>query len=609
MDSYDMIVSPDDLSGIWMLPNDSISGLERLTARWLPVPASLFIDPDHPQALLIGEGRRQDSTWAPVGFPYDMLRFPMWITAPMGRGKSVLLITMLRSLLRAGAGFLFMDCKAGDMIPSVLAQIPLDREGDVIVVTTTGSQATGTDMRVAINLLWPSLRETLRLEADVVASQFIGILATLDSNLMRSPGMMQFAQMSLLALLHGEPRPTVAHLARFFADESYRSEICERLTDPSLMHVRDFWERRFPSLPSSQLSSIPALERRLDRLTTSPLLQPMMIAQGCSIDLRRIMDTGRILLMGVTGGDGEETRVIVSLLLQQLVLAALSRSTIPESERRDWPIFVDEVQIIAQANEQILQVMLSQLRSMRIGQCYVHQGMGQLPKSVLSVLQDNAQNRIIMGSEANDAQAFARLYGAGQRLTPTDFANLEVHPRHGYAMHIYAKTVGTGLWSVRPLPPPPPVDDPPYPPVYLPWQSIRAPARSAADQSYDDLYEQVTAAASLSDKVALLLPLLEHPDPELFAGYCRRTAAHRAAQRQVILDHPGIIPEDPTISDPTQRALERKRRRIQILSDLEAALPREETAALATAIFAQRRTMLDPAPAPRRRSSAKGGTS
>lgn len=584
-DVHETLLGPAELASLWSLPFASLPDIERISSRWLAAPAIAFVDPNRPEALTIGVARRQDGTWAPVGLLYPQLRFPMWITAPMGRGKSVLLLNMVSRLLRANAGFMVMDCKASELIyQGVLPLVPLEREGDVQIITTGSITATGEDMRVALNLLWPSLRQRLGIGPDELVSVMINVLATIDPTLRQGAGMQQFAQMGLLALIHGESAPTLAHLVRFFSDETYRETICASLTDPSLVQIRDFWERRFPEMPSGQTGSLAAFERRLDRLLASPIVQPMVIAAGCSIDMRSAMDQRGIILMGVTSGSGEDTRVIVSLILQQLVLAALSRAVLPESERADWPLIVDEVQIIAEANEPIFATILSQFRSMRIGQCYVHQGLGQLPDSVLSALQDNAQNRVILGSEANDARKYASLYGAAQGITVGDFASLEVHPQHGYALHAYAKLAGTDLFSFRPPAPPPPPDDPPYPDVFVDWQQIRAPATNALDQELDHLIEFVRTLP-LEQAVQRLLPLALDPDPNVFAAYCRRTAAHRAAQREFILANPGCIPSDTRIADPDARARDRKVRRITILSALRSALPRVETATMAAAIF------------------------
>ena len=580
-----MHLSAAEIATLWHPPSsDQTERVEGVAARWMPAPAGAFIDARDRRQIAVGEARKSDGTWAPVGFSYDRLRFVNWVTAPMGRGKSELLRNILKGLLDADAGFMALDCKAKDLVNTTLPLIPLSREGDVVLVDLEGSTVTGEDLRVSMNLLTPSLGRSLGVEPSMMASIILGIFATLDPNFSSAVGIQQFANMGMLALLGGETNPTLMHLIRFFGDEDYRAQVCSRLPG-AYLQVADFWERRFGEMPEAQKSSLASFERRLDRMLSYPELQAMLVAPGCSVDLRKLMDSKGILLMGISASQGDIATIAITLLLTQLRLAALSRTNVPEANRPDWPMIIDEVQIVANSNADLFKVMLSQFRSMRIGQILVHQGLSQIGGEVMGPLSDNAAFRTIFGCEANDAGTYAGIYG-GQGLTREDFVGMEVHPKYGYALHSYLRFQGGPLFSSRPLPMAQPLDEPAPEPVYLDWRTVRAPARSALDKDLDHKMAGFSEFARVNWDLAVeRLGIAAMSRPEQFDLYCARTKAHRQTQRQFILDNPGCIRMDTDIADAEARRIDQKTRRIKILSSLGSGVPRLETTALAWSLL------------------------
>jgi len=577
----DTVWSLTDLRALWAIGTPSTK-IARQTAKWIPPPASAFVpQPPPPGTVVLGTGQRIDGTWHPVGVHYDQFRFPCWITAPMGRGKSVMLTRLMQACLINDAGFCFIDCKARDLIDTaVLPMIPLHRERDVRLVDPLGVSIGGQHMHVTMNLLSPEFWRTLGLPVEAVEPMVTAAIGSLDPYFSRSPAMQVFAKMGMLAVLYGDDRPSLGRLLRFYTDENYRNAVCTHpafTMNPNIQHIARYWLHDFPNQTATEKSPLTAFCRRLYKFLAG--MQTIFAAPGCSVQLRKSMDTGQIVLMGVSGGAGEDMRVFVSFFLQQLVLSAMSRS---ETHRPDYPLIVDEVHILANANADILQIMLSQLRSFRIGQVYVHQNIGQLNEAVLEPLQGNAGYRIILGCEGSDAARLAQMYG-DSGLVAADFSGMEVHPTGGYAEHAYVKFQNTGLFSIRPGGPPPPPDDPEYPDVDADWTTIRAPRTDPSDARLDQLYDEIVAlqrTTPVGEQHAIhRLADVARTDPAMFEAYCARSAAHRAAQRAWILDHPGCIPPPNPHADPQRQRDDRKRQRITILSALESYVPKVETMA------------------------------
>ena len=378
-----MILSVAELATLWGPPTAEIIDLiETVSARWLPVPATAFIDPADPRNLVLGYGEKSDGSWAPIGMPYDLLRYVLWVTAPMGRGKSEWLKWLFKELFKAGSGLMALDCKGTDLVNGTIPLIPLHREKDVAILDLNGVRLNGEHLFAAMNLLSGDFGRALGIDYDTQASTVLSFFSSLDERFDNAPGMQNFATMGMLALMEGEPNATMQHLVRFYADEDYRNLVCQNLTNKQ---VQDFWLTRFPQMSGQDTGSLVSFQRRIDLLLTYPALAALMVAPGCSINLRELMDSGGILLAGISAKDGKIASIAATLLLTQMTLAALSRTNVPESQRPDWPVVIDEAQIVFEKNPGMAPIIFSQLRAMRIGTTVVHQNEEQLA-SILSVL-------------------------------------------------------------------------------------------------------------------------------------------------------------------------------------------------------------------------------
>jgi len=585
-----MQLSAAELATLWGPPTPAIADLiETVAARWLPAPATAFIDPSNPRNLVLGYGQKSDGSWAAIGCAYDLLRYVCWVTAPMGRGKSEWLKHLFAGIFQARAGLLALDCKGTDLVSGTIPLIPLNREKDVAILDLNGVRCNGEHLFAAMNLLSAEFGRALGVDYDTQASTVLSFFASLDDRFDRAPGMQSFATMGMLALLEGEPNATLQHLVRFYADEDYRRQLCEPASFTNAA-VKDFWLARFPLMASQDISSLVSFQRRIDLLLTYPAIAALTIAPGCSINLRELMDTGGILLAGISAKDGKIASIAATLLLTQMTLAALSRTNVPESQRPDWPVVIDEAQIVFAQNPGMAPIIFSQLRAMRIGTVVVHQNIEQL-KNILGVLGGNAQSRLILGAEMDDATTYGNNYRA-LGLVKEDFLNMERFE------HQYMKLYGADamLFSARMPPLVAPLDEPPPTREYANWRTVRAPARTADDRRFDAALASFKELAVLDPNAAIQrLGQLAMRDPAAYAAYCARTKGHRMAQRQFILDHPGCIMN--------------KEQRIRTLSALRIGVPRTETQALQWALLLQARTAADAraARAADAKASRKGG--
>lgn len=578
-------LSSPELAALWQPPPSGLN-VQRVPSRWI-VPRDqrrVEIDrtkPDAAEFVELGKILNMQDEWVSAGCSYRDFRFLCHVTAPMGRGKSEWLKKLFAQLMDIGCAVIMIDCKGTDLVNTSIPLIPLAREKDVRLMEISGSMITGEPMFPAMNMFSPAFARSMGLNNSKLASTLMQVFNVIDSRFRDATIMPLFASMGILALLESESKATLAHLMRFFYDDDYREDCLRRVKNPT---VHQFWSIRFPMMEKQQLTPLRGFENRVDRLLAFEEISSLMLAPGCSIDIRQIIDNNGILLSGIKVSDGEISDLAAMLLLTQLQIAALSRNNVPESQRPDAVMVADEAQIPYNKVPELGAVQFAQFRALRVGSIIVHQNMEQLTSVELrSALEGNAQIRVILGTEARDASMYAGLYGEG--LSAEDYTGMEKF------YHEFLKIHGP-IFSARMPGLVKPLDEALPPAVYTDWRTMRAPARNALDRRLDDMigtFQMMIRADGDSREKAI--QRLAGLDDGLFDEYCRRTRLHRLAQAQFILENPGCIPVDQTLT-PYEAMIAQKDLRIRTLNALRFMVPMVETAALKRKIMQETQASL-----------------
>ena len=114
-----------------------------------------------------------------------------------------------------------------------------------------------------------------------------------------------------------------------------------------------------------------------------------MIGQSkSSFDFRKVMDEGKILLISLAKGRiGEENSSFLGLLMvPRLLVAAMSRQDIPQDQRRDFFLYVDEFQNFATPD---FAQILSEARKYRLNLTVANQFIGQIDEEVKNAIFGN----------------------------------------------------------------------------------------------------------------------------------------------------------------------------------------------------------------------------
>ncbi|MFV9507360.1 MAG: type IV secretory system conjugative DNA transfer family protein [Oscillochloridaceae bacterium umkhey_bin13] len=345
-----------------------------------------------------------------------------------------------------------------------------------------------------------------------------------------------------------------------------------------------FWQITFPQIGEMQRTSLDALLRRFDNLLTTETTRYLLTQPRSTMDFRRAMDEGLIVLMPMPDMTlGGMANLIGMLMFQAIVRAAFGRAG-SDQTRLTCPLIADEFQVfIGTGDVADLRTALTRLRSLGIAGIYAHQSLIQLGE-LRDEMLINAASRVMLQTMEPDASIYAKQY-AVSGLSAADIAGQDPH-EHQY-LTLRCAGQSTGVCSVVPLPWPEA-----EPPQVLPapsraWQAILPPVVEPADEVLVALIYGFDTAVDHATRAAMVADLAQMPEAE-WVYLCARWDTIRAAQRAHLLAHPGCIPDQ----------MERQR----WLSRLWAATPR----LLAAAQYQRQRWAIEPA-APTERGDGRRG--
>src|SRR2546428_9793492 len=117
----------------------------------------------------------------------------------------------------------------------------------------------------------------------------------------------------------------------------------------------------------------------------------MLCSSGTSLNVRRLMDEGKILLFSLSDGllGEENAELLGQLVVAKIQLAAMSRANVPPSERRFFTLIADEFQRFAQSAATSYEQMLSRARKYGVGLVLAHQQTGQIPEQLMRGILGN----------------------------------------------------------------------------------------------------------------------------------------------------------------------------------------------------------------------------
>ncbi len=297
------------------------------------------------------------------GVKEDDRRRHMYVIGKTGMGKSNMLENMAIQDIRNGKGVCVVD-PHGEFAEKMVRAIPAARINDLVYFNPSDKE-----FPVAFNIL-ESVDEDKKT---LVASGMMGVFKKIWPDVW-SPRMEYILNNTILALLD-YPGSTMLGVNRMMSDKDFRKRVYPKIKDPV---VKSFWINEFDQWDDKfRKEAVAAIQNKVGQFLSSFVIRHIVGQPKSTIDMREIMDNGKILIVNLSKGRiGEDAmRLLGGMVVTKIQLAAMGRVDIPEEERRDFYLYVDEFQNFA---TEAFANILSEARKYRLSLILAHQYINQL---------------------------------------------------------------------------------------------------------------------------------------------------------------------------------------------------------------------------------------
>jgi len=312
----------------------------------------------------------------------------LYIVGKSGVGKSKLLELFMRQDITYGHGICLID-PHGDEINAILDYIPKERIEDVCIIDPTDL-----DFPASFNPLAnvdPLFKFQLTQGLIEVFQKQFGANWT--------PRLEHVFRFTYLALLD-YPHATMRGMISMLTDRNYRQKVVEYITDDM---VKRFFAIEFADWSEKfDTDAIIPLVNKLGQFLSDPLLRNIFGQKQNKIDISELMNQQKIILINLSKGRlGEENSSFLgSMFLTKIKQAGMERAAIPEKDRIDFYLYVDEFQnVVTQTFENIL----SEARKYALNLTIAHQYVGQILPRVHQAVLGNCGSVITFRIGGEDA--------------------------------------------------------------------------------------------------------------------------------------------------------------------------------------------------------------
>ena len=324
----------------------------------------------------------------------------VYIIGKSGMGKTRTLEQLIRFDIFYGYSLAVID-PHGDLALALLDFMPEDRIEDVIYVDPAD-----VDHPIAFNPFADvptDLRQTVAQGLiEIFRKQFAATW---------TPRMEHLFRFATLATLE-DPEGTLYGFLQLLTDARYRQRVITHVTDDV---VRRFFSIEFASFSEKyDNEAITPLTNRLGQFFADPLMRAIFSQKENKIDFDEIMNRGKILLLNISKGSlGEENSALFgSIFLTKINQTAMARGRIPEKDRKEFYLYVDEFQNVA---TQTFTSLFSESRKYAINITVANQYLSQIPFDLQETIFGNVGTLIsfrVGGSDAERlSQEFAPMLG------------------------------------------------------------------------------------------------------------------------------------------------------------------------------------------------------
>lgn len=387
-----IILSTEELASIYHFstPFSKTPNVEKLDAR------SSFIPLNTPETGLVLGYNDYRGALKDIKIEKEDRRRHLYTIGQTGTGKSAFLGNLIEQDIINGEGVGIVD-PHGDLIEDILGKIPKERLKDVVLFDPG-------DLNRCIGLNMLEYDPAHPEQKTFIVNELINIFDKLyDLKQTGGPMFEQYAKNALL-LLMDDPNETytLIEVPRVLSDKEFRARLLSKCKN---IIVKDFWEKEAEKAggDASLQNMAPYITSKFNTFITNDYVRPIIGQKNNTFNFRDIMDNKKILLVNLSKGRlGELNSSLLGLIIVgKLTISAFSRVDIPEQDRKDFYLYIDEFQNFATDS---ISTILSEARKYRLCLTVSHQFIGQLPEQIRDSIFGNIGTMIAFRIGADDAE-------------------------------------------------------------------------------------------------------------------------------------------------------------------------------------------------------------
>lgn len=195
---------------------------------------------------------------------------------------------------------------------------------------------------------------------------------------------------------------TLLELPHLLTNHDFRQALIRGLAEPAVV---DYWKNRYEPLsdPMKAVVREPLLTR-ISAFLADPQIREIVGQRRSTFSFQNAIASGLWVILNLSKGKlGENSAVLGSLFFTKLQLDVMARSRVPESERKLFAIYADELQNLAGRN---IATLVAEARKYRVSLTAGHQFWHQLPPDLRAAMA-SVGTRVFFRLNYHDARELA----------------------------------------------------------------------------------------------------------------------------------------------------------------------------------------------------------
>ncbi|MEO8784919.1 MAG: hypothetical protein ABI221_01125, partial [Candidatus Saccharimonadales bacterium] len=332
----------------------------------------------------------------------DDRRRHVYLVGQTGVGKSNLLENLALQDMLNGKGFAFID-PHGDTAEALLSMVPKERTEDVIYFCPADM-----DYPLGLNLFEFDSPQ----QKDFLIQEAINMLYKLydpGHTGIIGPRYEHWFRNAALTIMSNPQGGTFIDIPKVFTDKNYERQLKKYVTDQTVL---DFWDKEMASTSDYHKSEVLGwFVSKFGAFLSNKMMRDIIGQSKSSFNIREVMDEGKILLVNLSKGRTGElnSKLLGMIFVMKFQAAAMSRASIPENERRDFSLYVDEFQNFSTDS---FATILSEARKYHLNLIVANQFTTQLTEEIRDAVFGNIGTVISFRVGTNDSEFL------GKQFTP-----------------------------------------------------------------------------------------------------------------------------------------------------------------------------------------------